>query len=125
MKFIWILALFPLLSSTDCQKKKRNGDDAGKPDSTIAAIPSCIQSRIDSIQLLPKWNPPAQVDEYTYNNKRVFVFTADCCDQFNVAYDEDCHIVCAPSGGIAGSGDGKCPDFANATHVRLVWKDPR
>ena len=55
-----------------------------------------------------------------------FLFSSNCCDQYNVAYDENCKAICAPSGGIAGSGDRKCLDFSStAKFVKLVWKDPR
>ena len=91
-----------------------------------SGIPSCIQQRIDSIKAQPKWNPPASVYEYTFKGRRVFSFSADCCDQYNVVYDESCNYVCAPSGGFSGRGDGKCSDFAQeAKQVKLVWKDDR
>ena len=31
------------------------------------------------------------------------------CDQYNCLYDAEGTILCAPAGGIAGSGDGQCP----------------
>jgi len=90
------------------------------------AIPACIQSRIDEIKKQPKWNPPAEVNEYAYNGKTVYLFSADCCDQFLTLVDSACNPICAPSGGIAGKGDGKCPDFdQKAKLIRLVWKDNR
>ena len=89
-------------------------------------IPSCIQQKIDQIKKEPKWNPPAEVHEYSYNGKRVFYFSSNCCDRYNEVYDENCNYVCAPSGGYSGKGDMKCPDFKdNAKEVRLIWKDER
>lgn len=90
------------------------------------AIPVCIQSRIDSIGALPRWNPPAEVHEYEYRGQRVFLFTADCCDQFNTVFDEHCQYICAPTGGFTGRGDRRCEDFhAVAKEGKLVWKDMR
>lgn len=87
-------------------------------------IPACIQGKIDRIKNEPKWNPPAEVNEYLYNGQHVYLFTANCCDQYHILYDANCTILCAPSGGFTGKGDGKCPDFAEkAKHLRLVWKD--
>lgn len=87
---------------------------------------SCINNKIQRIRSQAKWNPPAQVNEYLYQGKHVFLFSADCCDQFEELYDEDCNRICAPSGGISGAGDGKCTDFrTQAQHIRLVWKDER
>jgi hypothetical protein len=72
------------------------------------------------------FNPRAEVHEYEYLGKKVYFFTADCCDFFETVVDEQCVYVCAPSGGITGKGDGRCVDFKDrAKHVRLVWKDER
>ena len=90
------------------------------------AVPVCIQSKIDSIKQQPKWNPPASVTEYRYNGKRVFLFSSNCCDQYNQVFDEACNYLCAPTGGITGKGDRKCNDFAEkAELVKEVWKDER
>ena len=112
MKFIFLLLAVPLLNQT-CNKSKDS-------------IPSCIQQKIEAIRKESKWNPPAEVNEYSYEGKRVFLFSSPCCDQYNNLYDKDCNLLCAPSGGYTGKGDNKCPDFAEkAKHVRLVWKDDR
>ncbi len=92
----------------------------------VASSPSCIQQKIDQIKKQPKWNPPAQIDEYLYNGKKVYLISADCCDQYITLVDENCNYICAPSGGITGKGDGKCTDFnEKATFVKQVWKDDR
>lgn len=91
-----------------------------------ALLPECIQQKIVAIKAQPKWNPPARVDEYLYNGKRVYLFSSDCCDQFNQLYDVNCNYICAPGGGITGKGDGKCSDFKTAAQfIRTVWKDER
>ena len=90
------------------------------------SLPACIQQKIDAIKKEPRWNPPAEVHQYTYNGQTVYYFSSDCCDQFNTVYDAQCNYICAPSGGITGKGDGKCAGFnTEAKHVRLVWKDER
>ncbi|HYK55988.1 MAG TPA: hypothetical protein VEV15_05880 [Flavisolibacter sp.] len=89
-------------------------------------LPLCLQQKIEEIKQQLKWNPPAEVHEYNYNGKRVFYFSSNCCDRYNVVFDEKCEYVCAPSGGITGKGDGKCADFSTkAQYVKLVWKDDR
>ena len=89
-------------------------------------IPTCIQKKIDSIKQQPVWNPPAEIHEYEYNGKKVYLISADCCDFFTTAVDENCNYVCAPSGGFTGRGDGKCKDFnQNAKMIKVVWKDER
>lgn len=89
-------------------------------------MPSCIQQKITEIKAQPRWNPPAEINEYEYNGKKVYLVTANCCDQYITLVDASCNYICAPSGGITGSGDGKCKDFFQvAKHIRLVWKDER
>ena len=113
MKYAVLFLVFPLLIAFQCDKQKNE-------------IPSCIQKKIEQIKTVPKWNPPAEVNEYIYQGKHVYLFSADCCDQFNELYDSNCNYICAPSGGITGKGDMKCTDFRMASQfVKLVWKDPR
>ncbi len=98
---------------------------SGKSQSSSDPVPACIQQKIDSIKALPRFNPPAQVDEYAWNGRKVYLFSANCCDQYSPLYDSACNYLCAPVGGFTGKGDMRCPDFKNATHLRLVWKDDR
>lgn len=89
-------------------------------------LPLCIQQKIEEIKQQPKWNPPAEVHEYNYSGKRVFYFSSNCCDRYNMVFDDKCEYICAPSGGVTGKGDGKCADFnTKAQYVKLVWKDDR
>lgn len=120
MKYLLLLLLFPFLSASECGKKKE------KPIAeTIAdSIPVCVRAMIDERQKEIPPNPPVQIDEYVYNGKTVYLFTAPCCDQFNVLYNDSCKMICSPSGGITGKGDGKCDDFSKtARHVKLIWKE--
>lgn len=112
MKYILVLFIFPFLSLSKCGKKKDS-------------LPVCVQKILDiqNNEILP--DSPVQIDEYKYNGKTVYLFTAPCCDQFNVLYGEDCGMICAPSGGITGKGDGKCENFSKtAEFVKLIWKMP-
>lgn len=114
VKWFFIGAIVMLLQSQNCNKN------------SAAHIPSCIQGKIDAIQHLPKFNPPATVYRYVYGDKYVYLFSSDCCDQYNYLYDKDCNVICAPMGGITGKGDGRCPNFKDmATDETLIWKDPR
>jgi len=112
MKFILFVFVFCSLFSLQCRK------DYGAS--------SCINKKITKIKSQAKWNPPAEVNEYIYQGKHVYLFSADCCDQYNELYDESCNYICSPFGGFSGAGDGKCTDFSStAQFVRLVWKDLR
>jgi hypothetical protein len=119
--------------------EKQTAEDSGKGDQkTIPvpgkkktgsgkdSIPVCVRKLIDAGNKNEPSTAPWQVDEYLYNGKKVFLFTAQCCDQFNTLYDISCNVICAPTGGFTGRGDGRCPDFGStAKFVKLIWKDPR
>jgi hypothetical protein len=125
MKVLIILAAFITVTAKECSKKT-NVPELVTKETSADILPSCIQQKIDSIKKQPKWNPPAEVDEYVYNGKTVYLFSADCCDQYYVVYDAQCNYVCAPSGGMTGKGDLKCEDFNTAAKLtRIVWKDER
>ena len=92
----------------------------------VTVTPECIQKRIELIKSQPIRNPAAEIHEYLYNGKTVYLLSANCCDQYDKLLDGNCNRICAPSGGIDGKGDGKCSDFfQKAKHVRLLWKDDR
>ncbi|MEO6613104.1 MAG: hypothetical protein ABIT05_07565 [Chitinophagaceae bacterium] len=112
-----VTSIFLLLLFTACGNGKKS--QSGSNDD----IPACVQKVISENSVS---NPPTatQIDEYSYNGKRVFLLTAPCCDRYNILYDENCTRLCAPSGGLAGKGDGKCADFgATAKFVKLLWKN--
>ena len=114
MRFLLIMTIAVVAVARSCHKEKSG------------IIPVCIQRKIDSIKTQPKWNPPAQVDAYEYNGKTVYLFSSNCCDQYNELYDVQCRYICAPTGGYTGKGDGNCADFTTtAKHIKTVWKDDR
>lgn len=95
-------------------------------DENTSICPSFVDTKIAELQAKPKQNPAAEITEYTWGGRKVYLVSSDCCDQFNYLYNECGDVICAPSGGITGKGDGQCPDFsAQATNARLVWRDPR
>src|SRR5262252_3563436 len=114
MKWVFTATLFIFLQSQNCNKEKP------------IRIPVCIQDKIEAIQHLPKYNPPATVRRYFYLNNYVYLFSSDCCDQLNYVYDKNCNIICAPNGGISNKGDGRCSNFFTvATEETLIWQDSR
>ena len=116
-----LLTAFCLIMASFAMCRKED-----KKEDCNSGIPACVQSRVDEIRKEPKWNPPAEVNEYLYNGRKVYLFTANCCDQYITLMDRSCKYICAPSGGIVGKGDGKCTDFYDkAKYLRLVWKDNR
>ncbi len=120
MKYLLLLLILPFLSSSDCGEKEKKTIPATGNDS----VPACVRKMLNEKKEMPA-DLPQKIDEYLYNGKSVFLFTARCCDFYNTLYDNNCRVICAPSGGITGKGDGKCEDFSNtAKYVRLIWENP-
>ena len=85
-----------------------------------------LQAKIAELQARPKGNPAYAIWQYSWQGQQVYRVTADCCDQYEMLYDACFNVLCAPSGGLSGKGDGRCPDFyQQATDEQLVWRDPR
>lgn len=54
------------------------------------------------------------------DGRPVYLSMSPCCDQFNKLYDADGRFICAPSGGLTGQGDGRCPRWV----ARRQWPQP-
>ena len=58
--------------------------------------------------------------------KSFYYVVPHCCDFPIMLYDQQGNFLCSPSGGLSGSGDGKCSDFLlDLSEGILVWKDKR
>ncbi len=85
-----------------------------------------VSSQIAKFQAEPVGNPPQSIWQYQYNGETVFYMPPQCCDQFSQLYDSAGKFICAPDGGLTGTGDGKCPDFFRLRkNETLIWRDPR
>ena len=102
MKFIILLLALPLTNEL-CNNKNK--------------VPTCILQKIEELKKEAKWNPPAEINQYEFEGKTAYLISGKCCDQYNTLVDSDCAVICAPSGGITGKGDGKCNDFPNTANI--------
>lgn len=112
--FIFALVLSTLCSSVSCNKS----------DSQVK-VSECIEKKINEFRNNEVQNPPASVTKWEVDGKIFYYIPAGCCDQYNLLYDENCNIVCAPDGGFTGLGDGSCPEFKGEIVKTLIWTDPR
>jgi hypothetical protein len=98
---------------------------AGSPASA-EDWPPFVDRLIAKHEAEPKRNPPGSIWRYEYKGRVVFYVPPSCCDMPSELYSSDGALICSPDGGMAGDGDGKCPDFFDArTKERLVWSDKR
>jgi len=88
-------------------------------------VSNCIKQKIKDLQKEEVHNPPASVWEWKVDGETYYYITSDCCDQYNYLYDDNCNEICAPDGGITGTGDGNCPDFTVEIEKTLIWEDDR
>lgn len=89
-------------------------------------LPLWVTEKIRQFQSEPVANPPREVIQYQYKGNIVYLISSPCCDQYNYLYDIDANIICAPSGGFTGKGDGRCTDFEQESqNPSLVWRDAR
>ncbi len=113
MKFYYLLFIVLLAAACNKQDKKMHTCEN-----------TCVQNIINAGGVYNQ-ERYIQIDEYLYNGNTVYLLRADCCDMYDVVLNQSCQVICSPSGGISGAGDGQCNKFyTQATHVKLIWKKP-
>ena len=85
-------------------------------------VPPCIQNFIEHNGRVDSGERLLAIYRYKYQKHYVYFGYSDCCDMYNLLFDSDCHVLCAPNGGFSGAGDGKCPNFfKEATEKTELW----
>jgi Tol biopolymer transport system component len=85
-----------------------------------------VTALIEDLKSQPVANPPAYVASYEYSGQVVYYVPPRCCDIFGNLYDAQGQLICHPDGGIAGNGDGRCPDFlSQRKNETVLWRDTR
>ena len=88
--------------------------------------PNWVNKWISEKQIQPVENPPASISRCIYKDETVYFIPSECCDNYSNLYNKDNKIICAPSGGITGHGDGRCTDFSlDKNNCELIWRDSR
>ncbi len=114
MKKILPVLILLILFTASCSK------------ATQSSNPAWVDKLIQQFESETVANPPLSIWRYDYNGQSVYFVPARCCDIYSQVYDANGALLCAPDGGIAGKGDGKCPDFFDKrTNEQLIWKDSR
>jgi hypothetical protein len=89
-------------------------------------VPAAVTALIEDLKSQPVANPPAYVASYEYAGQVVYYVPPRCCDIFGNLYDSQGQLICHPDGGIAGHGDGRCPDFlSQRKNETVLWRDTR
>ena len=98
----------------------------GCSHATQPVNPGWVDQLIKQYESEPAGDPPLSIWRYDFKDQIVYFVPARCCDIYSILFDANGNILCAPDGGIAGVGDGRCSDFfTQRTNEQLIWQDPR
>lgn len=121
IKLVIVLAIFLSVfsqanSAFACFKKKHKKEE----------VPAWIKDKIKQLEAEKPHQFKSYIAQFDYHGKKVFYIPADCCDQLNPLYDESGNLLCYPSGGFSGKGDGRCSDFElDPKTKKVIWEDVR
>ncbi|MDT3740404.1 MAG: hypothetical protein RO257_12985 [Candidatus Kapabacteria bacterium] len=117
MKKIYLLILAAFLTFSFGCKKVENPTNENSP---------WLERLIEHFENSTVGDPPQSIWQYEYNGDIVYYIPPQCCDQFSVLLSSDSTVICAPDGGIAAMGDGRCDDFfQKCKDKKLIWQDDR
>ena len=89
----------------------------------VAGLPQWLRIRLADYDAQPGPAAPRAVFEVPYAGGVAYFVQAGCCDQLNPLVDARGVLVCYPSGGFTGLGDGKCPKgLPPDADRREVWR---
>lgn len=88
-----------------------------------ADVSSCLERKIRDIKKEENRTLPIEVWQWKVDGENYYYISAECCDMYNMLYDDNCNAVCAPDGGLSGQGDGNCPEFKGPIEKTLIWKE--
>ena len=82
-----------------------------------------LRIRLADYDAQPGPAAPRAVFELRYGDGVAYYVKAGCCDQLDPLVDARGVLLCHPSGGFTGRGDGKCPGPLPApAERREVWR---
>lgn len=101
-------------------------DTSGNPPPALHAapgLPAWLAAMVADFDTQPAHTAPHAAFALPYLGGTAYLLTTSCCDQFNPLYDARGVVICHPSGGFTGRGDGKCPaPLPPDAERREVWR---
>lgn len=90
-----------------------------------APTPDWLRTRIGEYEKRPAHEVPSAIWRIRHQGAPAFFVVSPCCDQFDPLLDAKGEVLCNPSGGFTGRGDGKCPlPMDEGTEAELLWAHP-
>jgi len=85
----------------------------------VSPYPSAwVKKEIAAFEKRTNETPSHVTLKVVYAGKQAYLIPSPCCDRFDFLYDSDGVILCAPSGGFGGRGDGSCPEVVPSAGAR-------
>lgn len=129
MRVLLLLFSMVVVIAVSCDKDPITPDGSGIIRDTIPAgfdtsrIHPCVLEKIDYLEARGAAADTTAIMQFYYNGQLVYLYFTECCDRYNVLYDSSCQMICLPTGGLSGGGDGSCPDFADrAVYIKKIWQ---
>jgi hypothetical protein len=101
-------------------------DTAGNPPPALHAapgLPPWLAAMVADFDTQPAHTAPSTVHALPYLGGTAYLVSTSCCDQYDPLYDALGVVICHPTGGYTGRGDGKCPTpLPPAADRREVWR---
>ena len=89
----------------------------------VAGLPEWLRIRLADYDAQSGPAAPRAVYEVRRGDGIAYYVKAGCCDQLDPLVDARGVLVCYPSGGFTGRGDGKCPQaLPPEADRREVWR---
>ncbi|HEX7690031.1 MAG TPA: hypothetical protein VF453_20155, partial [Burkholderiaceae bacterium] len=98
---------------------------AATPSARVEAphVPEWLRIRLGDYDAQAGAGAPRAVYALDYRGETAFLVQAGCCDQLDPLIDARGVLICHPTGGYTGKGDGKCPaPLPPADRRREVWR---
>jgi hypothetical protein len=89
----------------------------------VSGVPEWLRIRLADYDAQPGAAAPRAVFQVRYGGGVAYYTLAGCCDQLDPLVDANGVLVCYPTGGYTGLGDGKCRGaLPPVGERREVWR---
>jgi hypothetical protein len=89
---------------------------------TAQPLPEWVQQQIAAFEANPAQAAAIEIWRLQYRGQDTFHFVSNCCDRYNPLYDSTGKVLCSPTGGVTGQGDGQCVGALHTSPERVrIW----
>lgn len=106
-----LLILLIILTVAMAACKSQEANNGSSTEEQVSTDDPLVPAWLDS--QMQEWQDEGYtaVSAYQWQGDTVYLAVPPCCDRFSELYSSTGNLLCHPSGGITGKGDGKCAEF--------------